>query len=216
MTSPVLQEAWFSGGFLISEANGFQSRDAGMISNTGTADVVLDAGLVLTDTSAGTASIVAGTNTGNGTLGSFAPGGEIADGTYVIKLTAATTFAVAAPNGDALPAGTVGTAYADAQIGFTVTAGGTAFVAGDSFTITVRPADLDYVPWTGTGLPSAILFNRTVVPASGTKKATLITRNAEVNAAELRWDPAVSGSGSFAALKQTAQAALLNQDVLFR
>jgi len=77
----------------------------------------------------------AGTNTGNGTIGAISAGAALKNGSYTVKFTAATAFNVFDPNGSAMAAGVTGTAYTDAQIGFTITAGGTAFVAGDSFTI---------------------------------------------------------------------------------
>ncbi len=77
----------------------------------------------------------AGVNTGNGTIGSIAAGAALKNGSYTVKFTAATAFNVFDPNGSALATGTTGTAYSDPQLGFTITAGGTAFVAGDSFTI---------------------------------------------------------------------------------
>lgn len=77
----------------------------------------------------------AGTNTGNGTIGTISAGAQMQNGSYAIKFTAATAFTVTAPNGMSLPAGVTGTAYVNSQVNFTITAGGTAFVAGDSFTI---------------------------------------------------------------------------------
>lgn len=80
-------------------------------------------------------SPTAGTNTGNGTIGSISGGTSPVSGAYSIKFTSATAFTVTAPDGTSLPPGTVGTAYANPQINFTITAGGTAFAANDSFTI---------------------------------------------------------------------------------
>ncbi|POM15754.1 hypothetical protein CSX04_04043 [Burkholderia cepacia] len=61
-------------------------------------------------------------------------------GAYVLTATAATTFSVTDPEGNALPPATVGTAYSQSGIGFTLTAGATAFVAGDTFTIEIEDA----------------------------------------------------------------------------
>lgn len=77
----------------------------------------------------------AGANTGNGTVGSITAGATPMSGAYSIKFASSTAFNVTAPDGTSLPAGTVGTAYTNAQINFTITAGGTAFAANDSFTI---------------------------------------------------------------------------------
>lgn len=78
-----------------------------------------------------------GANTGNGTLGTLSVNAATAQtGAYVVKFTAATVFSVFDPNGRELLGGTTGVAYSDGGVTFTITAGGTAFVAGDSFTVT--------------------------------------------------------------------------------
>lgn len=80
-----------------------------------------------------------GGNTGNGTMtaGPTVTAGVAQSGAYTIKFTAATAFQVLDPNGRQLANGATGVAYSDGGIGFTITAGGVAFVAGDSFTVTV-------------------------------------------------------------------------------
>jgi hypothetical protein len=80
-----------------------------------------------------------GANTGNGTMtaGPAVTAGTAQSGVYTVKFTAATTFSVFDPNGRELLPGNTAVAYADGGIGFTITAGGVAFVAGDSFTVTV-------------------------------------------------------------------------------
>lgn len=89
-------------------------------------------------TPSASAASVAGANTGNGTLGTLSvTAGTAMAGAYTIKFTAATAFQVLDPNGKQLATGATGVAYNDAGLLFTITAGGTAFVAGDSFTVTV-------------------------------------------------------------------------------
>lgn len=86
---------------------------------------------------AATVASVAGANTGNGTLGTLSVNAATAQvGAYTVKFTAATVFSVFDPNGRELLGGTTGVAYSDGGVAFTITAGGTAFVAGDSFTVT--------------------------------------------------------------------------------
>lgn len=86
---------------------------------------------------AATVASAAGANTGNGTLGTLTVNAATAqNGAYTVKFTAATAFTVFDPNGRELASGATGAAYSDGGIGFTITAGGTAFVAGDSFTVT--------------------------------------------------------------------------------
>ena len=80
----------------------------------------------------------AGGNTGTGTVALGVPptGANAVPGLYKVTFTGATTFAVSDAVGGKLADGTTGVAYSD-QINFTITAGGTAFVVGDGFVITV-------------------------------------------------------------------------------
>lgn len=128
-------ETFHNGGFVVSLANGHQSIDQGTL----TGGVKVLAGTVLGSvTSALTAAAAAlGTNTGNGTFGAITPQAAPATmiGAYGILLTSATAFTVTAPDGQTA-AGTVGTPFTGLGVGFTITAGGTPFVANDSFTLT--------------------------------------------------------------------------------
>lgn len=88
------------------------------------------------------AAAVAGTNTGNGTVGIVTAGKFAEVGTYTLTATAATKFAVVTPSGDLLKELTTGAAYATDHIGLTITAGVVAFVAGDSFTVAVTKSKI--------------------------------------------------------------------------
>lgn len=133
-----LVEQLHSFGFLVSQARGRQSFEQGVL----TGGKVVYAGTLLgLITSALTAAAVAlGTNTGNGTFGTITPLAAPATqvGTYALLMTDATHFTVTAPDG-ATATGTTGVAFSALGIGFTVTAGGTAFVANDGFTFTLTP-----------------------------------------------------------------------------
>ena len=82
-------------------------------------------------------AVLGGADTGNGTFGGVAATAAAVLGDYQIAFTAPTTFSVTDPRGFALPAGTVGTAYSQQGVSFTITAGGTAFVAGDTANVLV-------------------------------------------------------------------------------
>jgi hypothetical protein len=106
------------------------------------AGTVLPRGTVLgkrtTDTVA-TGPKASGANTGNGTVamdGSTPILSNARAGTYQVRFTSPTAFRVTDPRGTVLGDGAVGTAFAD-QIKFNVTAGATAFAAGDGFDIAV-------------------------------------------------------------------------------
>ena len=80
----------------------------------------------------------AGANTGNGTIGTIIAAETAKLGTYLVLFSSAAAFSVQDPQGDWLKtAGVVGAAFVDGGLSFTVSAGGTAFVAADSLTITV-------------------------------------------------------------------------------
>jgi hypothetical protein len=90
-----------------------------------------------------------GGNTGNGTFGTVVPGSSFKAGAYKVAMLTATTFSVTNPDGAVLPAGATGAPYSNAQLGFTLTAGGTAFVAGDSFSIQMNHIPLPSSYFTG-------------------------------------------------------------------
>ena len=128
MVSPVLNERFYPGAFLISEANGFRSRDTALVKNPGGTELVLEAGLVMA------------------------------------SLTA------------------------DASL-----------------------VPYDNVGTDGSEVASCILYGGAVIPAGGQKRVTIVARDAEVNAAELRWDPAVDAAGRAAGLVDLATRGLIGR-----
>ena len=122
-------------GFIVSD-NGLRSYDqmtltGGAKAFAGTLLGKITANLVAT-------ALALGTNTGTGTFGTITPQAAPATivGTYTLLMTAPTTFIVTAPDG-ATATGSTGTAFSALGVGFTLAAGGTAFLAGDTFTFTV-------------------------------------------------------------------------------
>lgn len=75
-------------------------------------------------------------NTGNGALGTLSALGVAQNGAYNVVFIAATKFEVYDPLGNFVGLGTTGVQFSN-QVQFTITAGGTAFAAGDGFTVTV-------------------------------------------------------------------------------
>ena len=89
------------------------------------------------DTPAPVATAKAG-NTGNGTVGTLSGTSSTPVGNFTVVFTAATVFRVYDPSGVERMDGATGTQYTtDDGLSFLITAGGTAFAAGDSFTIAV-------------------------------------------------------------------------------
>ncbi|NDV77078.1 head decoration protein [Burkholderia cenocepacia] len=133
-----LYEAWHPGGFLVSQPRGHRHIDRGLISG----GVKVLPGTVMGQQTTGATAVAAalGSNTGNGTFGAITTTAVPTQiGTYALAFTSATAFTVTAPSG-ATAQGVVGTAFSALGIGFTITAGGTAFVAGDTFSIVTTAA----------------------------------------------------------------------------
>jgi hypothetical protein len=80
-----------------------------------------------------------GTNTGNGTIGTLVAGVGTLLGIYSLVATSTTAFSVTDPEGTAMTAAASGTPYGGGGegLGFTITAGGTPFAIGDTFTLNV-------------------------------------------------------------------------------
>ena len=83
------------------------------------------------------AAAAAAGNTGNGTVGALAAASPALNGVYTLVMETATRFEVFDPNGALIGTGVAGTAFSEKGVSLTVTAGATAFAAGDSFDITV-------------------------------------------------------------------------------
>lgn len=77
--------------------------------------------------------------TGNGTLTGYRGGASSIAETFAITATSATTFSVVGSVSGSLGTATVGTPFSHAKLAFTINAGGTAFVAGDVFTLSTAP-----------------------------------------------------------------------------
>lgn len=77
--------------------------------------------------------------TGNGALTGYKGGSASVAEVFTITATSSTTFSVVGSVSGALASATVGTPYTGTKIQFTISAGGTAFVAGDVFTLNTAP-----------------------------------------------------------------------------
>lgn len=99
-----------------------------------------DPSVGVTDASAGSAT--AGSNTGNGTVGSIAVNnGYTKTETITLLALSATKFSVTGSLSGPLGVATTGVAFSSPELGLTITAGGTPFVANDSFTIATVAAN---------------------------------------------------------------------------
>lgn len=157
-----------------------------------TGGAALSRGTVLGQITAGavTAAAKVGGNTGNGTCTVLSAGAKAKPGPYTLAFTDATHFTVVDPDGEQLADGVNG-AYSDAEINFTITAGGAAFVAGDGFVITVAAGSGKYKECVATAIdgsqvPAAILGDYTDASAGDVNCAAYLT--GEFNGAALTLD----------------------------
>lgn len=87
------------------------------------------------ETGSAAAAVADGGNTGNGTVDDIVATHDTVTETITIVFTSATEFDVDGSVTGALASGEIGEPYTSAVVGFEITAGGVAFVAGDEFTI---------------------------------------------------------------------------------
>jgi hypothetical protein len=93
-------------------------------------------------TAKGSAFGLAYEGTGTGSLTDYSGGASSVAETFTITASSATLFDVVGSVSGDIGDATVGTPFSHAKLEFTITAGGTAFVSGDEFTLATAP------PWT--------------------------------------------------------------------
>jgi hypothetical protein len=172
--------------FIVNEANGTRSREAGKLASGNN----LSAGAVLGKITDAVVEAT-GTNTGDGVVGEATIGTDAQNGTYTLVCTAveadAGTFSVTAPNGQVLADLTVGVAYVSSHINITVADGATDWALTDSITVDVifgeyaehNPAGSD-----GSENAVAVLYDN-VDATDAEQNCVVIARDCEVNEGEL-------------------------------
>jgi hypothetical protein len=108
---------------------------------TDTADDFVDLMDRLDDflTTNGSAFGLSYSGTGNGTFTAYRGGASSVAETFTIAATSSTNFTVTGSVSGSIGPATVGTPFSHAKIAFTLTAGGTAFVSGDTFVLSTAP-----------------------------------------------------------------------------
>ncbi|MBP2291039.1 head decoration protein [Azospirillum rugosum] len=209
------------GEFLVSEANGYRSREQVMLASGG----VYGPGTVLGQITHGTATAApkAG-NAGNGTVGSITVGSGVQPGVYVVTFlepaTNAGAFQVEDPDGENIGTGAVGAAFSGGGLGFTIADGSNDFGAGDQFKITVAAGSLHYKPWNpantdGSETAIAVLY-REVDATAGAKRGLIIARDAEVNANYLAWFTGATANQIAMGVAQLAERRGANGGIIVR
>jgi hypothetical protein len=211
MTQILSDDRHTTASYIVSEANGFRSREVAIIAS---GSGKLKAGTVLGKVSLGSATAVAksGGNTGNGTISAVTLLNGAKAGVYKLRFTSATAWALTDPDGFDLAPGANGAANAN-DLAFTTTAGGTAFVAGDGFDITVAlgggslkplaPAATD-----GTQNAAAILFEGCDATSADVRR-TYTARDSEVQADMLTWPVGITDTQKNAALASLAALGII-------
>jgi hypothetical protein len=181
-------ESRHPGEHIVSEANGKRSRELAVLA----LGENLAAGAVLGKNSVGAASSTADAdNTGNGTMGTITVGSGASAGDYQIIYLSASDFEVEDPSGVNLGTGTNGTEFSAGGIAFTITAGATAFAAGDVFTVTIAAGTGEYkahdpAATDGSEKAAAVLY--AAVDASAEAQPCVIhVRDCEVHGEALTW-----------------------------
>jgi len=145
INAPVRSES-----IIVTEWDQLYSREAGVM-NAGQA-AVQHAVVGQTNIGAAVAAVKAGGNTGNGTLTLDPTTPVLANaqqGVYRVVFTAPAAYNVFDPHGEEVGQGANAAAFSD-QLKFLTAAGGTAWVAGDEFDITVAPGAGGYSPISAT------------------------------------------------------------------
>jgi len=175
------------GGYLVTEANGTRSREAGKLAVGNN----LVAGTVLGQISDAKTPVADGENVGDGTAGAVTLGTDAINGAYVVTCTAEAvdggTFSVVAPNGEALADLTVAVAYVSSHINLTIADGAEDFDVGDIFTIDVIFGEYAlHDPDLSDGSQTAVAILYDNVDASTVEQKCVVSvRDCEVNEKEL-------------------------------
>lgn len=206
----VATEAKHPGEYILNEINIDQSRKQVVIA----VGESLGACTVLGEITNDAASAVAGAgNTGDGVMGAINVGTGALQGDYSLTMiepgTNAGAFIIEDPNGEKVATGTIGAAFNDGGLSFTLADGATDFIAGDDFVITVAPgsgeyAQLDFAGVDGREVATGILF--AAVDASVAAQDAVITSALTVVMdGALTWPDGITNDQKAQAIKQLVE-----------
>jgi hypothetical protein len=199
-----------AGGFILSEAAGYRSREQIIVA----ASQTLLAGAVLGAIPNGDPAVTPGTRvgTGDGAIGAWTADAGVPAGEWAIEILgsgATAAYRVLRPDGSVDGVGAVGSAY-NGGINGTLADGTTDWGAGTRIPMTVAydEAGETYVKHdpegtNGSQVAKAILFDAVTTGVGETTKAAAIVRSAEVVEDDLVWDDHTDGEKA-AALAQLA------------
>lgn len=219
----MLTEKLHAGAFIVQEMPGYYSRDAltvALSQTIGAGQVCGKTGVAASMTA--TAAPDPGNTAGSGaiTLDAVDPVSAAAiNGRYravcVEPVSAGGIFAVFDPNGLEIGTVAVGATFNN-QIKFVI-ADATDFVAGDAFSIDViresgtdeEAKALDLSAVDGAQKAVAIAVYSVTTDDTTKKKATFMTRNAEVRASDLTWPVGITADQKAAAIEQLRHVGII-------
>lgn len=182
------------------------------------ADRTLEAGTVLGKRTLGAATYTADAgNTGDFTASAVALSKGAVVGDYRVVFISATTFEVYDPNGNYVGLGALGAAFAKGGLSFTLTAGGTAAVAGDAATIAVAAGDgkvvqLDLAGTSGEADAYGVLYDTVTAPDGVDADGVAVVRQAALKDAGLIWPAGITADQKTAALAELAANTMIVRD----
>lgn len=215
----IMTEGRHAGEFILSEAEMGRSRDnlTIAVSQTLVAGQVLGAKVTVADATA-IASADAGNTASSGTIAMDATPltSTAKNGRYVGVASAATKVDWTDPEGQQIGVSTHGSLFNKGGIRFTITAGGTPNVVGDTFYVDVgvEPGDLQYVAYNqdgtdGSQFAKAVAYDNVTTGGSATAKVAGITRDAQVKEAELTWPADITAAEKALGVSQLAEQGII-------
>lgn len=194
--------------YLISEANGYLSREQVVIASGSGAlkpgNVLSKVPTLASITAAASASAGNAANTGTIAMDGVAPVAVgVKAGRYTGVAVDATHVRWEDPDGIEIGVSTHGAAFAKGGIKLTITAGASANAANDAFfvDVVIEPGDVTFVPFNGKA--DAILYEGCDATASAVRR-TVTARASEVQLAALIWPEGTSANQKTVGLAQLA------------
>lgn len=212
----VLTEGFRPGEYLVSEAEGFRSREQGVLLS----GQVVVAGAVLGRLLHAGVTAGAITGTGNGVLGTITVGAAAKPGAHILKITKAVAnagdFELIDPLGEVCGIGSVGQAFAGGGLAFTLADGATDFAVGDAIVITVAVGSGKYVALDLAGTDgrqhAAAIAYAGVDASAGDRRLVVTARDTEANAHCLTWPAGITTDQITAARAELAGSGIIVRD----
>lgn len=206
------------GGFMVSEANGYRSREQVVLAASQAVKVGQVLGAVVGTLTAAVSGIAG--SVGNGTLtmdGATPILAKARLGEYTVVCSEKTAnsgkFRVERPDGSFVGTASVGVAFAK-EIKFTIADGATDFEIGDGFIVKVSSASatvkaLDLAATDGAEIATHIAWAAKTSSADATVRLATIARDCEVRGVDLVWPAGITADQKKIAIAQLAERGII-------